>query len=88
MPSRSTATKAKPARKPAVPNKHRVGVRKWRRWSEVGQRVFNDTYSFMRRNQDLFLHPDTAKTPARRWDTTAWNAAWIAADHATDAQRR
>lgn len=61
-------------------NKHKVAVRKWRNWPDICQRVFNATYEDMVGNQDLFTHPKAGKVPDEQWNTTAWNAAWIAAD--------
>lgn len=62
-------------------NRYKVTQRKWRRWSDVARGVFNRTYSTMKENPSLFRHP---KDPVRSnsWGrTTAWNAAWIAADN-------
>jgi len=42
--------------------------------------VFNETFETMSDNQGLFRHPKTAAVPQAQWTTTAWNAAWIAAD--------
>lgn len=61
-------------------NLYRVPVRKWRKWSAMGRQVFNEVYSAMAGNQRLFLHPQQDKISKRMWRTTAWNAAWIAAD--------
>lgn len=61
-------------------NTHKVSARKWRNWPDICQRVFNETYECMLPNQSLFLHPKTAPVPDAQWSTTAWNAAWIAAD--------
>ena len=55
----------------------------WKKWSKNARQVFNMTYRFMRDNQDLMIHPNTKKVPGLQWKTTAWNAAWVAAD-ATD----
>lgn len=66
-------------------NIHKVPKKQWRKWDVVGRRVFNKTYDVMVLNPDLFRHP---KDPTRsnRWaKTTAWNAAWIAADHVKEA---
>lgn len=62
------------------PNRHNVPKRKWRNWPDICQRVFNDTYHSMLPNQDLFLHPKATPHDPAHWTTTAWNAAWIAAD--------
>ena len=42
--------------------------------------MFNGIYSRMITDQGLFKHPETAMLPISRWETTAWNAAWMAAD--------
>ena len=59
-----------------------VPLRQWRKWGVVGRQVFNEVYSAMSRNQELFLHPQAEKLSKRMWKCTAWNAAWIAADAA------
>jgi hypothetical protein len=61
-------------------NRYKVPLKKWRKWNVVARRVFNETYSSMSENQNLFLHPHQDKISNRMWRTTAWNAAWIAAD--------
>lgn len=61
-------------------NRYKVPAKKWRKWGPVARRVFNETYSAMAGNQRLFLHPHQDKISSRMWRTTAWNAAWIAAD--------
>lgn len=67
-----------PAR--TVANKHKVAQKQWRKWNLLARKVFNEVYGTMKRNQSLFLHPKQSKTDARMWNTTAWNAAWTAAD--------
>lgn len=61
-------------------NKHRVPKKQWRKWSLLARKVFNELYSAMVLNKELFLHPHQKKLTNRMWKTTAWNAAWIAAD--------
>jgi hypothetical protein len=61
-------------------NRHKVPQRQWRKWSLAGRKVFNELYSAMAQNQWTFLHPHQDKISKRLWKTTAWNAAWIAAD--------
>lgn len=63
-----------------VANKHKVSQNQWRKWNTLARKVFNEVYSTMKRNQPLFLHPKQSKTEPKLWNTTAWNAAWIAAD--------
>jgi hypothetical protein len=61
-------------------NKYKVQKKKWRRWSEQAKGVFNSVYSAMITGQQYMTHPKTARVPRWQWRTTAWNAAWIAAD--------
>ena len=64
-------------------NRYRVPKKQWKKWSEQARRVFNEVYYTMRNNkQTLFLHPKATPVPKAQWNTTAWNAAWIAADAA------
>lgn len=61
-------------------NLYHVPLKKWRKWSALSRQAFNEVYSSMAGNQSLFLHPHQDKISRRLWRTTAWNAAWIAAD--------
>jgi hypothetical protein len=61
-------------------NVNRVPRSQWRKWSKEARAVFNRVYSFMFDNRDLMLHPKQDKPKPAHWKTTAWNAAWIAAD--------
>ena len=61
-------------------NRHLVPKRQWRKWSAAGRKVFNEVFSTMSQNQRTFLHPHHDKISWRLRKTTAWNAAWIAAD--------
>jgi len=60
-------------------NRYKVSKRQWAKWTEEGRRLFNDLYGVMR-DQDLFSHPKAERRPREHWDTTRWNAAWMAAD--------
>lgn len=62
-----------------------VPLRKWRGWAPGARQVFNEVFSSMSHNQNLFLHPHTEALSKKMWRTTCWNAAWIAADAAQDA---
>lgn len=70
-----------------VKNPHKVPKSQWRKWNDAGKGVFNYAYGVMR-NQKLFSHPEALEMPTRFWNTTRWNAAWIAADAATEATKR
>lgn len=61
-------------------NKHKVPARKWNNWPDICQRVFNTTYDGMMIDQRIFLHPKALPHSDEYWTTTAWNAAWTAAD--------
>lgn len=67
-------------------NRHRVPKKQWRKWSRLGRHVFNEVFSAMSRNAWAFQAPSVEKDPPtkRAWKTTAWNAAWIAADAADE----
>lgn len=69
-------------------NRYNVNQRKWRKWSDVARGVFNLTYSVMKENPLLFRHPNDPVRSKRWAQTTAWNAAWIAADHADETLKR
>lgn len=61
-------------------NQYKVNKRQWKKWPDLAQRVFNQTYGVMIANQGLFLHPGTDPVRDEYWSTTAHNAAWEAAD--------
>lgn len=69
-------------------NNHKVPLKQWKRWTPAARKVFNETYETMLENQGLFLHPKSAAIPQAQWKTTAWNAAWTAADAAVGAVLR
>lgn len=66
-----------------TPNRNKVPRAQWNRWSDVGKDAFNSLYEMMIGNQSLFLHPKQKPPSFTHWQTTSWNAAWIAADVAS-----
>lgn len=66
-------------------NVHKVQLKQWRKWSPEARGVFNYVYGVMVADQRIFLHPKSKGQSKLHWKTTAWNAAWIAADAATAA---
>jgi len=62
-------------------NRYGVSKKQWKKWPEISQRMFNTTYEAFLLNQSLVTHPDTKKLPQEQWNTIAWNAAWLSADH-------
>jgi hypothetical protein len=60
-------------------NVFNVPQRQWRKWPVLGRQVFNEVYTSMTKNQEMFLHPKQEKVSRSHWKTTAWNAAWTAA---------
>lgn len=61
-------------------NLYRVPLKQWRRWTPTAKQAFNEVYSAMVKNQGLFLHPKQERLSRSHWQTTAWNAAWTAAN--------
>jgi hypothetical protein len=68
-----------------ITNIHKVPKKQWRKWDIIGRSVFNKTYDLMKENPHLFRHPKDPSISKRWADTTAWNAAWISADHVAEA---
>lgn len=64
-------------------NKYKVPEKIWRKWTPLGKSTFNYLYGTMWSSQSFFKHPDAPVIMSRHWKTTAWNAAWIAADGAS-----
>lgn len=65
-----------------VKNEYGVAKAQWKKWPSLSRRVFNELYSTMLAQQELFMHPKDTKRDEVYWATTCWNAAWIAADAA------
>lgn len=65
-------------------NRNRVPKKQWTKWSEQARRVFNRVYMFCVENEWAMRHPKSPKPKTEFWETTAWNAAWIAADAVDD----
>lgn len=61
-------------------NKHGVAEQVWAAWSEAQRAMFVGLFRYMFDNQSFFAHPKAARLTDEQWRTTAWNAAWIAAD--------
>lgn len=72
----------------SVRNKFGVPKKMWTRWTESGREVFNILFESMLSNQSVYLHPKAAPFCRDFWRTTCWNAAWTAADAASDITRR
>lgn len=65
-----------------IANRYKVSARQWKKWNDQAKLVFNEVYMTMVNNQDLFLHPSQDAPRKDYWKTTAWNAAWMAAEAA------
>lgn len=63
-----------------IPNSYQVPKSQWKKWDEQARYVFNEVYCSMAYNQKFFLHPKATSASDKHWITTAWNAAWTAAD--------
>lgn len=65
-------------------NIFKVPKSQWKKWSPLSRAVFNDVYCAMYEAQWMFLHPDAKINIHEHWTTTAWNAAWTAAQAVKD----
>jgi hypothetical protein len=61
-----------------------VPKKQWNRWNDDEKYIFNSLYGYMKNDQYTFSHPKAAVQNSEYWETTAWNAAWMAADYAKD----
>lgn len=66
-------------------NKHKVPKKQWDRWSTEAQRAFIGLYEHMTGSQFAYLHPQADPPNPEHWKTTAWNAAWMAANAVDEA---
>lgn len=68
-------------------NVYHVPAGTWEEWTVDAREIFNYLYSLMRANQNLFLHPKGVRNSRSCWNTTAWNAAYEAADCRTNMEK-
>lgn len=68
-------------------NIFKMPKKQWKKWNELERKIFNDLNEFMLNNQAIFSHPDAAIVEDECWGTTAWNAAWTAAEIAREYRR-
>lgn len=61
-------------------NTYKVCRKQWKKWSPNARDMFEDLYTTMLANQDLYRHPKGPIMHEEHWKTTCWNAAWTAAD--------
>ena len=61
-------------------NPNKVPASEWRKWSDLGRHTFNTVFFELYRHRTMFAHPKARSVPMEHWRTTAWNAAWVAAD--------
>ena len=61
-------------------NCYHVQKKVWSEWSKTAQAVFNRSYSFFIKNKETMFHPKAVAPNKVHYRTTAWNAAWIAAN--------
>ena len=69
-------------------NLYGVSKRQWKKWNNTEQALFNQLYHLILYNQTLFTHPLSFKVNGLHWETTAWNAAWMAADLLREERKR
>lgn len=65
-------------------NLFNVPKSQWKKWTPLGRAVFNDVYYAMKEAQEIFIHPEAEVLLPGTWETTAWNAAWYAAQAVKD----
>ncbi|MGD9682621.1 MAG: hypothetical protein AB7W16_15645 [Candidatus Obscuribacterales bacterium] len=68
-------------------NKFKVPKRTWGSWTLVAKHVFNKTFEYSMKNQDLFMHPKSEPITPEHFKTTAWNIAWTAASICSRGER-
>lgn len=68
-------------------NLYGVSKRQWKKWNEQERKLFNDLFSSMMFEQRIFLHPEAVARSDKHWKTTAWNAAYLAADYLRMARK-
>ena len=61
-----------------------VPRRQWKKWPDIAQRIFNNTYYTMLENKHVMNHPK-AKLNDEQWTTVCWNSAWISAESCVTA---
>ena len=71
----------------AIKNLHKVPQAQWRKWNEAEKQLFNDIRSDMLENKRQYLHPKQKPPVDEYWDTTTWNAAWMAADYLKEQRK-
>jgi hypothetical protein len=74
--------------KATIRNANLVPKAQWRKWGPEARHVFNEVYATMAHNVRLFMHPKQKPPTVEHWQTSAWNAAWTAADAAQEALAR
>lgn len=65
-------------------NTYSVPKKQWAKWNGRARYTFNYVYDLMTMDQSMYLHPEDTPAPDSYWSTTAWNAAWIAAESVMD----
>ena len=64
-----------------------VGKRQWKKWNEAEREMFNDLNEIMLNYKSMFEHPQGPDISNVQWSTTAWNAAWTAAELMRQARK-
>lgn len=77
-----TDSSRKGAKPPRMKNVFRVPKKRWRKWSALARKVFNEVYEAVKDNAPVLFPPGLNKLPAHLVKVIAWNTAWIAADSA------
>lgn len=63
-----------------IENKYKVSKKQWKKWDTNQKRMFNNLFWSMIEDDQLYKHPEALAIPNKHWTTTAWNAAFMAAE--------
>lgn len=55
-------------------------------WNDIQRALFDRLFRHMLDSQAAFTHPRAEPVPIEHWETTCWNAAWMAAKWCLDPQ--
>lgn len=68
-------------------NRYKVPMKNWNKWTEDARALFNELFGSMR-DQALYSHPKATPQARAHWETTRWNAAWMAAHELSVRQKQ
>lgn len=63
-----------------VENYYSVNKKQWKKWNDTERQCFIDLYESMIESPWIYIPVEERDTPPAFYETTAWNAAWMAAE--------